>query len=230
MIEVAEIFRDIQGESSFAGYPCTFIRLAGCNLNCTYCDTDHEVRKKLTTKEIVERVEQYGCLLVEITGGEPLIQKETPSLISTLLGMNYMVLLETNGTILIRDVNRDCRIILDIKCPSSGEHTNFQKQNIKHLLPHDEVKFVIGDRGDYNWAKRVVKHIDGNQIHFSPVWGELPPAELGDWIMRDRLNVRLHLQQHKIIKILSEGKAYLAPCVMGGLETGRLVNWKGVPL
>lgn len=202
---VNEIFYSIQGESIYSGRPCIFVRLTGCNLRCSYCDTryayEQGVNMELT--EIMNRIAAYKCQLVEITGGEPLIQSETPVLIYRLLENGYEVMLETNGSLDISRVDGRCIKIVDIKCPTSGESNENDMENLKRLGSKDQVKFVIGNRSDYEYAKQT---IDSNcpdfpeeQILFSPVSGGMSPNRLAEWILKDNLNVRLHLQLHKII-------------------------------
>lgn len=203
---VNEIFYSIQGESTYSGKPCVFIRLTGCNLRCSYCDTQYAYHdgEKIDIPEIINKVALYGCPLVEVTGGEPLIQEETPYLINQLLGTGYKVLIETNGSQDISRIdNRSIRIV-DIKCPSSGEKDRNDLTNLNRLRDEDELKFVIGDREDYEYAKdilRLIGHGSSSRIavHFSPSFGRMEPKELADWILNDRLDVRLHLQLHKYI-------------------------------
>lgn len=212
---VNEVFRSIQGESSYAGWPCVFVRLSGCNLRCTYCDTryaytDGEV---LEVEDAVRRVRAYKTPLVEVTGGEPLLQDETSDLVEQLLREGFAVLLETNGSRDISGVSSRCVRVVDFKCPSSGMADANDWDNIDRLAPADEVKCVIGDREDYLFARdevlgRLVKsarakgeeaHGRRNIVHFSPVFGRLSPEELAEWILGDRLWVHLHLQWHKIL-------------------------------
>lgn len=206
VLKVNEIFYSIQGESSYAGRPCVFIRLTGCNLRCAYCDTRYAYYdgEKLGTDEIIGRVASYRCSLVEITGGEPLIQEETPSLVHRLLEDAYEVLMETNGSQDISRVHKDCVKILDIKCPSSGEEAKNDLENLTRLTLRDEIKFVIGCREDYEFAKGILNLADmscfrTNPVHFSPVFGKMDPRILVEWILEDHLNVRFHLQLHKMI-------------------------------
>ncbi len=204
MIDVHEIFHSIQGESSYAGLPCVFVRLSGCNLDCRYCDTRYASDKKwsMSIDEIVEQIGQYDCSLVEITGGEPLIQKETPELIRELSNQGLKILLETNGTQNIDKIREDIIRIVDIKCPGSGESDKMDWENIGRLKPHDEVKFVLTDLSDYHWAKDIVKQYaltDRVHVLFSPVHGRMHPAPIAEEILRDGLNVRLQLQLHRII-------------------------------
>jgi 7-carboxy-7-deazaguanine synthase len=205
-LNVNEIFYSIQGESTYAGKPCVFIRLTGCNLRCSYCDTQYAYHdgEKQDIREIMDKVASYGCRLVEVTGGEPLLQEETPHLINLLLGAGYKVLLETNGSRDISQVDSRCVRIVDIKCPSSGEKDRNDLANLNRLTGEDELKFVIGGREDYEYAKdllNLILHGPSNKIpvHFSPAFGRMEPKELASWILNDRLNVRLHLQLHKYI-------------------------------
>lgn len=205
---VNEIFYSIQGESTYAGWPCTFVRLSGCNLRCAYCDTRYAYDEGglMALDEIVERVRGFGCSLVEVTGGEPLIQENTPKLVKRLLDCGYTVLMETNGSLNISSVDPRCVKIVDFKCPSSGELDSNDLENISRLHEHDEVKCVLADRNDYLFACEIVKMIRclhgksrGCTINFSPVCGSLDPRELAEWILADRLPVRLNLQIHKYI-------------------------------
>ena len=205
-LKVNEIFYSIQGESSYAGRPCVFVRLTGCNLRCSYCDTQYayEEGQDLEIGMIVDRVASYKCPLVEVTGGEPLMQEETPALIQRLLDAGYEVLLETNGSKDISQVDGRCVKIVDIKCPSSGETDKNDFANLNRLTNKDEIKFVIGDRADYEYAKEQLDFVKSNargmhKVHFSPVFGLLEPKDLAQWIMEDHLDVRLHLQLHKYI-------------------------------
>jgi 7-carboxy-7-deazaguanine synthase len=205
-LKVNEIFYSIQGESSYAGRPCVFVRLTGCNLRCSYCDTQYAYDEGdlLEIGEILKRVASYKCTLVEVTGGEPLIQKETPSLIHNLLEEGHEVLLETNGSQDIGQVDERCVKIMDIKCPTSGEEGKSDLKNLALLADTDEIKFVIGDRGDYDYAKKILismaRRPSGvNHVHFSPVFGKMDSGLLAEWIMADHLDVRLHLQLHKIL-------------------------------
>ena len=202
-VEVSEIFHSIQGESSWSGQPCVFIRLTGCNLRCAYCDTSYayEQGRFMEIAEIMERVRRLRCDLVEVTGGEPLIQAETPSLIGGLLDAGHTVLLETNGSIDIGVVDPRCVRIMDIKCPSSGMAGQNDLRNLKKLGVQDELKFVIGSREDYEFARDLLSTLPAARckINFSPVFGSLAPRSLAEWILEDHLAVRLNLQLHKII-------------------------------
>jgi 7-carboxy-7-deazaguanine synthase len=205
-LKINEIFYSIQGESSYAGRPCIFVRLTGCNLRCSYCDTKfaYEKGQELEVAEIVNRISSHQCSLVEVTGGEPLIQERTPILIHRLLEEGYEVLLETNGSQDISQVNDRCVKIVDFKCPSSGQTTHNDLGNLDRLTDHDEVKFIIADRDDYEYAKQVMdlanpNHFRKNPVHFSPVFSHMEPKTLAEWILEDHLDVRIHLQLHKII-------------------------------
>jgi len=202
---VNEIFYSIQGESIYSGRPCIFVRLTGCNLRCTYCDTRYayEDGVVLEIAEIIRRVAAYNCRLIEITGGEPLFQTETPFLILGLLENGYEVLMETNGSLDISKVDPRCVKIVDIKCPSSHASEKNDLENLKRLNPKDQIKFVIGNRADYLYAKKTMAlnrpDFPEDHILFSPISGKMPPADLAEWILKDNLNVRLHLQIQKII-------------------------------
>jgi 7-carboxy-7-deazaguanine synthase len=204
-LKVNEIFFSIQGESVHAGLPCVFVRLSGCNLRCRYCDTTYAYHegKAMSPAQIQARVRQFGCDLVEITGGEPLIQEGTPALIAGLLAAGYHVLVETNGSVDIDRADRRCSRIMDIKCPSSGEADHNDAANLDRLTANDQVKFVIGDQGDFLFAKKMISHLPAcvppERILFSAVADGLPPRRLAGWILEARLSVRLQLQLHKAI-------------------------------
>jgi 7-carboxy-7-deazaguanine synthase len=205
MLTVNEIFHSIQGESTHAGRPCVFVRLTACDLRCSWCDTPyafHEGRK-MTLEEILAQVDAYGCTLVEITGGEPLLQRDVYPLMDALLERGHDVLIETGGHHNIAQVPEQVIRIVDVKCPGSGEAGRMHWPNLDALRRHDEVKFVIRDRADYEYARDVVKRHDLESrvaaVLFSPVHGVLAPAELAAWILQDRLPVRLQLQAHKYI-------------------------------
>ena len=190
---VNEIFYSIQGESTYAGLPCVFIRLTGCNLRCRYCDTTYayEEGAEMELADIMNRLRRYRCRLVEITGGEPLLQKQTPQLVQKLLDRGYEVLMETNGSLDIDSVNPRCHRIVDIKCPSSGQSEQNSWNNLKRLTTLDQVKFVIGDLNDYRFAKTKLgllpPDLPTGQILFSPVAGKMSPALLAEWILSDHL-------------------------------------------
>lgn len=205
-LKVNEIFYSIQGESSYAGRPCVFVRLTGCNLRCAYCDTQYAYYegRELEIKDIIDLVSSYKCTLVEVTGGEPLIQKQTPFLVKSLVENGYTVLVETNGSQDISQIDERCIRIMDIKCPSSGEEENNDLENLGRLTDRDEIKFVIGGRDDYEFAKNTLDFpgrspFIRNLIHFSPLFEKIEPRLLAEWILEDCLDVRLHMQLHKII-------------------------------
>lgn len=204
-LDVCEIFYSLQGESTFTGLPCTFVRLSGCNLSCTWCDTRYAMTESepMSISGILATVKKIGCPVVEVTGGEPLLQDATPELIDALIKTGHTVLLETNGTLDISRVHPDCIRIMDIKCPSSRESGRFLKDNIHRLSQRDEVKFVIGSRKDYEFATAVIREklagIQPAKIHLSPVSGQMEPDRLAAWMLEDHLGARLSLQQHKII-------------------------------
>ncbi len=205
MLTVNEIFYSIQGESSHVGRPCVFVRLTACDLRCTWCDTAyafHEGRK-MSVDDILDEVKRHGCPLVEVTGGEPLLQKNVYPLMERLLREGYSVMLETGGHISIEQVPEAVVAVIDIKCPASGESERNDWHNLEILRPNDEVKFVIQDRGDYEFARDVVARHDLPQrcraVLFSPVHGVLDPKDLAAWMLADRLLVRLQLQVHKYI-------------------------------
>ena len=201
---INEIFYSIQGESSSAGRPCTFIRLAYCNIRCSYCDTAYafDDGTEMTVGDIMEKVNATCSRLVEITGGEPLFQENVHDLLKTLCDAGYEVLLETGGTLDIGKVDPRVKRIVDFKCPSSGMMKKNEWKNIPLLGPSDEVKFVIGTREDYDWAKSVIAkhHIgDRSSVLMSVIYGALDPLELCQWILADKLDVRFQLQMHKYI-------------------------------
>jgi len=203
-MKVCEIFSSIQGESSCSGMPCTFIRMAGCNLRCSYCDTKYAYDEgiELTEAEIINEVELIGVQFVAITGGEPLLQEETLHLIERLLNEGFKVLIETNGSMSIKDIDSRAVIILDIKTPGSGMMNEMDIYNLDYIKPTDEIKFVITDRADYEWSKDIMHKYKlkcGERILFSPAFGILEPELLVRWILEDRLDVRLNLQIHKYI-------------------------------
>ncbi len=204
MLKVTEIFYSIQGESSYAGKPCVFVRLTYCNLRCTYCDTEYSFYggEEMSLEEIIAKVESYGCNLVEITGGEPLVQKNSLQLMHELCDKGYEVLIETGGSLPIKDIDPRVKIIMDLKCPSSGMVKKNLYENINYLKPADEVKFVMGSREDYEWSKTIIndyKLMEKCPLIFSPVFGSLELKDLAGWILEDKLNVRMQLQMHKYI-------------------------------
>lgn len=211
-LTINEIFYSIQGESLYAGLPCVFIRLTGCNLRCFYCDTRYayEEGQVLSVDHIMDRLLPYACRLVEITGGEPLIQPGTPALITQLLNNGYTVLMETNGTKDIRMADSRCIKILDIKCPGSGESDKNDLENLNRLGPNDQVKFVITDQSDYEFAKNLILDTWNSPfpvpILFSVAAPALAPAVLAEWILADTLAVRLQVQLHKILWPNQDGR------------------------
>jgi 7-carboxy-7-deazaguanine synthase len=202
-LQVTEIFHSIQGESSHAGRPCAFVRLTGCNLRCAWCDTTYawEGGTTMSQAAILDQVTRLACPLVEITGGEPLAQPGTPALIKSLLDAHFEVLVETNGSLSIAGLDPRCAAILDVKCPSSGMAERMDPGNLSRLRPRDEVKFVIADRADFDYAATVATGLDPGQgrLIFSPLARTLAPAVLAAWILRAGLPVRLGLQLHTII-------------------------------
>ncbi len=205
MLSVNEIFYSIQGESTFAGKPCVFVRLAGCDLRCSWCDTAYAFNEghKMSIEDVLRQVDKYDVPLVEVTGGEPLLQDEVYPLMDRLLETGRTVLLETGGQVDVSRVPGAVIKVLDVKCPASGESMKVEWGNIDRLGSRDQVKFVIQDRGDYEFARdTLVRHALDRRcaaVLFSPVHGVLNPRELSEWILQDRLPVRLQLQLHKHI-------------------------------
>jgi 7-carboxy-7-deazaguanine synthase len=203
-MKVCEIFTSIQGESRFAGMLCTFVRLTGCNLRCSYCDTTYAYHEgeELSEDSIINKVQNAGIQLVEITGGEPLLQQGVGSLIKRLLDEGYDVLLETNGSRPIRDLDKRAIVILDIKTPGSGMSDKIDLSNIDHIKAIDEIKFVITDMVDYAWAKDII--VSNNlskrcHLLLSPAYGIVDPQDLIQWMLEDRIPASLNLQLHKYI-------------------------------
>ena len=205
MLTINEIFHSIQGESTHTGRPCVFVRLTACDLRCSWCDTPYAFTegRKMSIDEVLRDVEQFDCPLVEITGGEPLLQRDVYPLMERLLASGRTVMVETGGHLSIAQVPAPVIKIVDVKCPGSGESHRVHWENLDRLDAHDEVKFVIKDRGDYEFARDTVrKHsLPGRvaAVLFSPVHGVLDSRELAAWILEDRLAVRLQLQAHKFI-------------------------------
>lgn len=203
-LSICEIYSSIQGESSYAGKPCVFVRLSGCPFNCSYCDTEYAMKmgQMWSVSSIVHKVCEYGVPLVEVTGGEPLAQKESVPLLRKLLDNNFKVLLETAGLISVHEVPLEVVKIMDIKTPSSGVMDKMCWENFEYLSAKDEVKFVLQDEHDYKWAVKVMaKYQLGERcsVLLAPVMGILPLETLADWILRDKLSVRLQMQLHKYI-------------------------------
>ncbi len=204
MLKVNEIYLSIQGESTQAGLPCVFVRLTYCNLRCTYCDTEYAFYegKDYTIDQVIKEIGKYDCQLVEVTGGEPLVQEECKDLMNRLCNEGYVVMLETGGSLPVKDVDQRVMIIMDFKCPSSGMMKKNLYENINYIKPTDEIKFVVGNREDYEWSKEIIEKYNLSSkcnILFSVVFGELEPVTLVDWILEDKLNVRFQLQMHKFI-------------------------------
>ncbi len=204
-IRLTEIYQSIQGESSFVGKRCIFVRLTGCNLRCSYCDTEYSFYggKNHSIGDILNIINDFNCNLVEITGGEPLLQNGVFSLMTSLCDKGNTVLIETSGNRDISMIDPRVHVIMDLKTPSSGESHNNRYENIKHLKTKDEVKFVIGSEEDYVWSRdklvsEKLNELCGNVI-FSPVFAKLEYSEIVDWIVRDGLDVTFQLQLHKFI-------------------------------
>lgn len=204
-LTVNELFYSIQGESTDAGRPCVFIRLTGCNLRCRYCDTQYAYHdgKPLSLGQILAAVGRFNCNLVEVTGGEPLTQRHTSALVERLLDSGYRVLMETNGSLDIDRVDRRCSRIMDIKCPSSGEHNRNDPANLARLTPNDQVKFVVGDQEDFRFAQkmaaRLPESLPPDRILFAAIWGQLPLDRLARWLLDARFKARLQVPLHKVI-------------------------------
>lgn len=204
-LNITEIFYSIQGESTHAGRPCVFVRLTGCNLRCRWCDTAYafDGGQRMTIEEVAAAVARHQCNLIEITGGEPLLQEGVYPLIDALLAVDNTVMIETSGA---SDVSRlDPRVIkiMDLKCPGSGESERNLWSNLEYLRAHDEIKFVVADRLDYEWAREAIGTRDlaarVNAVLVSPVFGEMDPEALAGWILEDNLPARMQLQMHKHI-------------------------------
>ena len=206
MLRVTEIFRSIQGESTHAGRPCTFVRLTGCPMRCVWCDSEYTFSggEHISLDDVVAQVQTLGCRLVEVTGGEPLAQKQAFQLIRRLCDEGFEVLVETGGYVSIEDLDERSRVILDVKCPASGEEARNHWANLARLRPDkDEVKFVVADRGDWDFTREVIERYElqtrARAILISPVWGQIDLKELADWIAGSGLDVRMQLQLHKYI-------------------------------
>lgn len=199
---INEIFHSIQGESSYAGLPCVFVRLTACNLRCTWCDTTYSFHegKPVPLPDVITHVLAYDCPLVEITGGEPLLQPSVLPLMTRLCDLGKRVLLETSGSLDVSRVDPRVVKIMDLKCPGSGESAKNLYANLRHLDTKDELKFVIADRLDYDWAKQqLADHRIPGTVLFAPVWEKLTLKELAGWILADKLPVRMQTQWHKHI-------------------------------
>ncbi len=203
-LRVNEIFHSVQGEGTRAGVRCVFVRLTGCHLRCAWCDTTYAFTagEWLTLDEILARVREFACPTVEVTGGEPLLQPAVFPLLARLADEYPIVLLETSGAVSLAAVDPRVVRIMDVKCPGSGESDHNHWPNLDLLTPRDEVKFVLLDRADYDWAREIVRRYDLPRrcvVLFSPVHGQLPPVALVRWVLADRLDVRIGLQLHKLI-------------------------------
>ena len=203
-LTINEIFHSIQGESSYMGLPCVFVRLTYCNLRCTWCDTEYAFYEGtgMSLEEIMAKVEKYGCKVVEVTGGEPLAQEGVFPLMKMLCDRGYQVLLETSGSMSIERVDPRVRRIVDFKCPGSGMEKKNLWENVDHLTSIDEVKFVIGSREDFDWAVEVIRQYNLDRrcpVLMSPVFDDLQPIELAEWILESKINIRFQLQMHKFI-------------------------------
>ena len=206
MLRVTEIFRSIQGESTHAGRPCAFVRLTGCPMRCVWCDSEYTFTggERMTIEEVITQVRAMGCRLVEVTGGEPLAQREALTLVERLCDEGYEVLIETGGYVSTEGVDERAKIILDVKCPASGEEARNHWANLERLrAERDEVKFVIANLDDWNYARDVIAQYDlerrARAVLISPVWGEVDLQEVADWVSASGLNVRMQLQMHKQI-------------------------------
>jgi 7-carboxy-7-deazaguanine synthase len=204
MLTINEIFHSIQGESTHAGRPCVFVRLTACDLRCSWCDTPYAFTegRKMSLDEIVDQVDQYDCPLVEITGGEPLLQADVFPLMSELADAGKTVLLETSGAHDVAPVDPRVHIILDLKCPDSGESHRNRWANLDVLKPTDQIKFVIASRRDWEWTEGVVREHRLDERFtclVSPSFGDVTPVELADWLLESGLHVRMQLQMHKFI-------------------------------
>lgn len=204
-LTVNEIYQSVQGESTWAGLPCVFVRLTFCDLRCTYCDTEYAFYEgnKMTLKEIEDKVRGFGCPLVEVTGGEPLLQPNCIPLLARLCQAGFTVLLETSGSHDIAPVDERVHRIMDVKTPSSGECARNLYANIDHLTERDEVKFVVGSREDYEWTREKMREHDlaskVRAVLLSPVFGKISPADIVAWMLEDKLPARFQLQMHKFI-------------------------------
>jgi 7-carboxy-7-deazaguanine synthase len=203
-MNINEIFYSIQGETTYAGLPCVFVRTSGCNLRCNYCDTKYayEDGTDIPIDKVMTLIRSYECRLVEITGGEPLLQNdEVNNLIKILLDNEYDVLLETNGSLSLENIDRRVIKIMDLKCPCSGMSEKNNWKNLEYLNEHDQVKFVLSSQKDYEWAKDAIKKINLSKLEilFSTAFYLLEPSKVVKWILEDHLKVRFQLQMHKYI-------------------------------
>ncbi|MEW5807438.1 MAG: radical SAM protein [Acidobacteriota bacterium] len=204
MLKINELFLGIQGESTYAGCLCIILRLTGCHLQCAYCDSQFAFfeGEERTVEQVFDEIQLMGCKLICITGGEPLLQKDLPTLVNLLINNGYTVLLETSGSLSVEKIPREVIKIMDLKTPGSGMEANNLYRNIGYLGEHDEVKFVLSSREDYVWAKRKIHEYDLEKkckVLLSPVLGRLDPSLLAQWIIEDKVDARLQIQIHKII-------------------------------
>jgi 7-carboxy-7-deazaguanine synthase len=201
---IHEIYRSLQGESTFAGLPCVFVRTTVCGQRCTWCDTPHAFSEgtELVVEDVIRQVRAFGCPLVELTGGEPLLQPEVLPLMTALADAGMTVLLETGGAEDVSGVDRRVHIIMDLKCPDSGECERNRDANLDHLKPTDQIKFVLASRRDFDWAVRTIREHRLDErftVLVSAVFGRVALADLAEWLLDSRLNVRMQLQMHKYI-------------------------------
>jgi 7-carboxy-7-deazaguanine synthase len=206
MLRVTEIFRSVQGESTHAGRPCTFVRLTGCPMRCVWCDSEYTFTggEHVSIDDVMAQVQSLGCQLVEVTGGEPLAQKEGFRLVSRLCDAGFEVLVETGGYVSTEDLDQRASVILDVKCPASAEASRNHWPNLDRLRSDkDEVKFVLVDRDDWEFAKEVIARYElqtrAKAVLISPAWGQIDLKELAEWIASSGLNIRMQLQLHKYI-------------------------------
>lgn len=205
VLKINEIFYSIQGESTKAGLPCVFVRLTYCNIRCVYCDTEYAFYEGVdkSIDDIINEVSSYDCKLVEITGGEPLVQENVQVLMNRLCDMGYDVMIETGGSLPIENIDKRVKVIMDLKTPYSKMEKKNRYENIQHLKPSDEIKFVIGSREDYDWVKEIMAKYDlvnrVEQVLLSPVFDKVENIALAEWILQDKLKVRFQLQMHKYI-------------------------------
>jgi 7-carboxy-7-deazaguanine synthase len=205
LLTINEVYCSIQGESTYAGRPCVFVRLTACDLRCTWCDTEYAFYEgqKRAIDDVIADVERFGCPLVEVTGGEPLIQDDVYPLMQTLVDKGHTVLLETGGHRSTTRVPEAVVTILDVKCPGSGESHRVDWGNLERLRAHDELKFVVKDRIDYDFAREVLAKFQVAErvaaVHLSPVHGVLHPRTLSEWMLADRVPARVQVQLHKVI-------------------------------
>jgi 7-carboxy-7-deazaguanine synthase len=206
MLRVTEIFRSIQGESTHAGRPCTFVRLTGCPMRCVWCDSEYTFTggDHFQIDDVVAQVHAFGCNLVEVTGGEPLAQKSAFELVRRLCDEGFEVLVETGGYVSTAELDERAKVILDVKCPASGEEPRNHWQNLERLRSDkDEVKFVVADRSDWDYAQTVIKKYDlqtrARAVLISPAWEQIDLRDLANWVAQSGLNIRMQLQLHKYV-------------------------------